>query len=107
MFYYRFVIDVFGGDVHHREIERALGWANVAGSDFVDMDGNILWETVYGHAWDQSYPETRNTPTIEDGRIYIMGGLGTVVCMDTEKGEFIWKVNTHQEYEGEFIILLN
>ena len=68
----------------------------------LDLQGNILWETVYGKAWNQSFPETRCTPTIEDGRIYITGGLGTVVCMDTEKGEFIWKVNTHEEHGGEF-----
>jgi len=68
----------------------------------LDMDGNILWETVYGNAWDRSFPETRSTPTIEDGRIYIMGGLGTVVCMDVETGEFIWQKDTHQEYEGEY-----
>jgi outer membrane protein assembly factor BamB len=68
----------------------------------LDMEGNILWETVYGHAWDKSYPETRSTPTIEEGRIYIMGGLGTVVCMDVGSGEIIWKVNTHKEFEGEF-----
>lgn len=68
----------------------------------LDMDGNILWETVYGSAWNQSFPETRSTPTIEDGRIYIMGGLGTVVCMDTEKGAIIWKKDTHKEFEGEY-----
>jgi outer membrane protein assembly factor BamB len=68
----------------------------------LDMQGNILWETVYGSAWDQSFPETRSTPTIEDGRIYIMGGLGTVVCMDAASGEIIWQKNTHKEFEGEF-----
>lgn len=68
----------------------------------LDMKGNVLWEKVYGTAWDQSYRETRSTPTIENGRIYIMGGLGTVVCMDCESGEIIWQQNTHQEFEGEF-----
>lgn len=68
----------------------------------LDMDGNIIWETVYGYAWDQSFPETRSTPTIEDGRIYIMGGLGTVVCMDAESGEIIWQKDTHKEFEGEY-----
>ena len=68
----------------------------------LDLDGNIAWETVYGRAWNQSFPETRSTPTIEDGRIYIMGGMGNVVCMDTEKGKILWQVNTHQEFEGEF-----
>jgi outer membrane protein assembly factor BamB len=68
----------------------------------LDMQGNVVWETVFGNAWNQSFPETRSTPTIENGRIYIMGGLGTVVCMDAGTGEFIWKVNTHEEFEGEF-----
>jgi outer membrane protein assembly factor BamB len=68
----------------------------------LDLEGNISWETVFGNAWNQSFPETRSTPTIENGRIYIMGGLGNVVCLDTETGSLIWEVNTHQEYEGEF-----
>jgi len=68
----------------------------------LDMKGNILWETVYGYAWDMSFPETRSTPTIEDGRIYIMGGLGNVVCMDSGSGEIIWQKDTHKEFEGEY-----
>ncbi|MFH0759768.1 MAG: PQQ-binding-like beta-propeller repeat protein [Bacteroidota bacterium] len=68
----------------------------------LDMQGNILWESVYGMAWDQSFPESRSTPTIEDDRLYIMGGLGTVVCMETGSGAIIWSVNTHETYQGEF-----
>ncbi len=68
----------------------------------LDLEGNIVWETVYGRAWNQSFAETRSTPTIEDGRVYIMGGLGTVVCMDCESGDILWGVNTHDEFEGEF-----
>lgn len=68
----------------------------------LDMEGDIVWETVYGRAWNQSFPETRSTPTIMDGHIYIMGGLGKVVCMDCESGEILWEENTHKEFEGEF-----
>ena len=68
----------------------------------LDISGRIKWETIYGKAWDKSFPETRSTPTIEDGRAYIMGGLGTIVCMDTETGNIIWSVNTHEDYKGEF-----
>jgi outer membrane protein assembly factor BamB len=68
----------------------------------LDMNGQIKWEAVYGKAWDKSFPETRSTPTIEDGRAYIMGGLGTIACLDTETGETIWSVNTHEDYKGEF-----
>ncbi|MCK5135931.1 MAG: PQQ-binding-like beta-propeller repeat protein [Bacteroidales bacterium] len=70
----------------------------------LDTKGNVKWETVCGNAWNQSFPETRSTPTIEDDRLYIMGGLGTVVCMEIESGDIIWKVNTHEEYGGEFHI---
>lgn len=68
----------------------------------LSMDGTALWETAYGSAWMNSFPETRSTPTIEDGRIYIMGGLGNVVCMDTDEGKILWEHNTHQEFKGEF-----
>lgn len=66
------------------------------------MDGTILWETPYGKAWDQSFPETRNTPTIEDDRVYITAGLGQVSCLDAISGELNWQVNTHEEFEAEF-----
>lgn len=68
----------------------------------LDLKGTVLWETVYGMAWKDTYPESRNTPTIEDHRLYIMGGMGTVACISTESGEFIWKVNTHEDFKGEF-----
>jgi len=68
----------------------------------LDLDGRILWETAYGDAWDKSFPESRGTPTIENGRLYIMDGLGTVVCMDTETGTIIWSNNTHEKFGGEY-----
>lgn len=66
------------------------------------LDGTILWETPYGKAWMQSFPETRNTPTIENDRIYISAGMGQVSCIDAITGELIWQINTHDEFEGEF-----
>lgn len=68
----------------------------------LDLQGDILWEQVYGKAWDQSYPESRSTPTIAEDRIYLMGGLGTVVCMDTESGKIIWERDTHRQFKGEY-----
>ena len=68
----------------------------------MDLQGNIIWETAYGHIWKNTYPESRNTPTIEDGRIYIEGGMGTVACIDAASGAVLWSVNTHERFEGEF-----
>lgn len=68
----------------------------------VDMNGEVLWETPYGKAWMQSFQETRNTPAIEDNRIYITATMGTVNCIDAKTGAVIWSRNTHEEFDAEF-----
>lgn len=70
--------------------------------DAVSMDGEILWETVYGKPWMKSFQETRNTPTIEENRIYISGTMGNVNCIDAETGTVIWSRNTHTEFKAKF-----
>lgn len=68
----------------------------------LQMDGKVVWETVYGKPWMESFQETRNTPAIENGRIYITGGMGTVNCIDAKTGHILWSVNTHDQYDGGF-----
>jgi outer membrane protein assembly factor BamB len=67
-----------------------------------DMKGSRLWEKVYGNAWTASYPDSRNTPTVEGNRIYISSGVGEVVCLNAAKGDIIWKKNPHKEFKGIF-----
>jgi outer membrane protein assembly factor BamB len=67
-----------------------------------DMQGKLLWESEYGPAWDRSYPETRSTPTVENNRIYLIGGQGMVSCVDAKTGEIIWQKDAHAKYGGEF-----
>lgn len=66
------------------------------------MDGTIVWETAFGTPWMSSFPDTRNSPTIEGDRIYICGTMGQVNCIDKNTGKIIWSVNTHEAYKGEF-----
>jgi outer membrane protein assembly factor BamB len=65
-------------------------------------DGTILWETTYGRAWMESFQETRNTPAIENNRIYIQGAMGTTACIDAISGDIIWSVNPHEAYDAKF-----
>lgn len=65
-----------------------------------DFSGQLLWDREYGMAWDRSYPETRSTPTIENDRIYLVGGQGMVSCLDARSGEMIWQKDAHKEYRG-------
>lgn len=68
----------------------------------VDLEGRVLWETVYGAPWMQSFQETRNTPAIENNRIYITGAMGTVNCIDAKTGHILWSRNTHEEFNADF-----
>lgn len=65
------------------------------------MDGNKKWETAYGRAWPRTYPETRCTPTIENNFIYLVSGMGQVVCVDAFSGKLIWTVDAQTEFKGE------
>ena len=66
-----------------------------------EMNGKKKWETVYGGAWPRTYPETRSTPTIENNRIYLVSGIGQVVCIDAVTGKPLWNVNANNDYKGE------
>jgi outer membrane protein assembly factor BamB len=67
-----------------------------------DMKGIRLWEKVYGNAWSGSYPDSRNTPTAENDRLYISSGMGEVACLNANNGDIIWKKNPHKDFRGIF-----
>ena len=68
----------------------------------LDPSGNIKWKTMYGTAWNQSYPESRCTPTVENERVYVTSGSGEVACINGLSGEIIWSQNASQLYKGTF-----
>lgn len=68
----------------------------------LDFEGNMLWRVPYGRAWDQSFPETRGSPTIEGERIYIISGTGELVCLDARSGATHWKVNVDRDYQADW-----
>lgn len=67
------------------------------------LSGEKLWETVYSRAWERTYPESRGTPTIEKGRIYLIGGMGDLVCIDATNGAIQWKHNPNEDYQGDYM----
>ena len=65
------------------------------------MDGKLLWEKTYSRAWQRTYPESRGTPTIENDRIYLIGGMGELVCLSTNGGEVIWRKDPLKDFGGK------
>ncbi|MDF1576331.1 MAG: PQQ-like beta-propeller repeat protein [Bacteroidales bacterium] len=68
----------------------------------MDLQGKILWQQAIGPCWDQSFPETRSTPTVEDDRVYVLSGKDKMVCFNARSGEQIWSVDIHQEYDSRW-----
>lgn len=68
----------------------------------IDFEGNQLWQVAYGRSWNQGTPNTRVTPTIEGDRIYIMSGMGELVCLNAESGKINWKINVDEDYQTDW-----
>jgi len=66
----------------------------------LDMLGNILWQTKGDLDFTNSYPGSRGTPTISDGRLYHLNGNGHILCLDARTGEKIWTLNILDKFKG-------
>ena len=49
-------------------------------------DGSTKWQTEYGPEWGRSYTNARTTPTCADGFLYVISGMGHVVCLTAKDG---------------------
>ncbi len=66
----------------------------------INSEGNIEWQITLGRAWNQTFPDTRSTPTIRDGKIYVSTGMGSVVCINASNGQKVWANDAFAENEG-------
>lgn len=68
----------------------------------LDMSGNIMWQTITGRAWNESYPESRSTPTVEGNRVYTASGYGDLACIDGITGKIIWSYKASEMNKGTY-----
>jgi outer membrane protein assembly factor BamB len=66
-----------------------------------DEAGALLWKIVYGAEWGGTHPGTRSMPTVEKDAVYLMTGLGEVVCLDAKSGAIRWRRDVATEFGGE------
>ncbi len=67
----------------------------------IDMEGQILWQTPYGLAWNQSFPDVRGSATLDDGRVYVISGDGLLACISAEDGSLVWKVAVNKVFKAK------
>jgi len=71
--------------------------------------GKVRWQTAFEKAYRSDMGSgTRATPTIDAGRVYIFGALGTVACLDAANGSKVWSRRfdhaPHWGYAGSVLI---
>jgi outer membrane protein assembly factor BamB len=64
--------------------------------------GKEIWKHEYDCNYTISYPAgPRCTPTVSDGKLYTLGAMGDLFCLDAAKGNVIWSKNLPKTYNAE------
>ncbi|HEX8495534.1 MAG TPA: PQQ-binding-like beta-propeller repeat protein [Pyrinomonadaceae bacterium] len=67
-------------------------------------NGKEVWATPYGSGFRNDRGDgPRGTPTIENDRLYALGGNGDLSALDTKTGRIIWSINVLQKFSGSNI----
>lgn len=72
--------------------------------------GKVVWKKAFAEGVKdrQGGDGTRATPTVNDGKVYIFGGEGTLLCADAKTGAEIWSTKFNNrptwKYSGSVLI---
>ena len=67
------------------------------------LDGKPKWKKEYGPVWTGGRPGARTTPTIRDGRLYVITSPGLVSCFDAATGNTVWQVDLKKKFGAKLI----
>lgn len=86
------------------EIQNSPGGRNeLTGQERVQCFDAATGRLVWSHSYDCPYSVSyaigpRATPTVSDGRVYVLGTMGHLTCLDSNDGSVIWAKDLKQEY---------
>ena len=64
-----------------------------------DTTGEILWTCEYPTTYTIGYPSgPRVTPTVDGGRVFTLGAMGDLHCLEAETGRVLWRKNAMRDY---------
>ncbi|MCI0361067.1 MAG: PQQ-binding-like beta-propeller repeat protein [Planctomycetaceae bacterium] len=73
-----------------------------------EKTGQALWTHRYDVAYeDWAFDPTQEigpvaTPIVHSGKVYALGRLGHLLCLDVQKGEVLWQRNLEKDYKIAF-----
>ena len=66
----------------------------------LDMQGKLKWQAPVGEDFGANYPGSRSTPSISDGKLYLVSGAGDILCLDAGSGKKLW-AKRMQDFGGQ------
>ncbi len=67
--------------------------------------GKEVWKDEYDCTYTISYAfGPRCTPTVQDGKVYMLGAEGNLRCLDAKKGTLLWQKDFKKDYGAETAI---
>src|SRR5215472_3319470 len=80
-----------------------FGKAPVPGKERVlcldEASGKPLWTHEYDCTYAISYPAgPRTTPVVAGGKVYTLGAMGDLLCLDAERGDVLWSKNFVKDF---------
>ncbi len=73
-------------------------------SCFDKATGKQLWATKTGTPWKDrktDWESSRSTPTVDDGRVYVLTPEGQLVCCNSSDGKTVWKKDLKKDFSGK------
>lgn len=73
----------------------------------VDIEtGKEIWATSFASDTGQEYSTgwgggPRSSPTVADGKVYVLGPNGDLACLDAEDGKKVWDKNIQKDFSGQ------
>lgn len=68
-----------------------------------DLSGKLLNKKEYGEEWSKNYEGSRGTITVNNGKLYLISGLGTVYCFDQSGLNLLWKRDMLRDFNASNI----
>lgn len=84
-----------------RPTEATRGIERVLALD--EATGGVLWtrEWAVDYRGLQYASGPRATPTVDGGRVYVLGATGVLLCLDVRSGEALWQKDFVRDFEAE------
>ena len=65
-----------------------------------DLNGKLIYRVGYGPEFSESYYGPRGTPVIVGDKVYLLSGLGKLVCFNEADGEVLWSKELFRDFDG-------